>query len=190
MTVPFPSPLALVQNFVALGGDRRALDALVLPSLAQRAARNERLALVIGDNHFDAYRLARLARAYGYAPAALMARVHLSRPFTCYQLCARIASLAAQREPLWHALYVVGLLEMFYDEDVRMADAARLAQKTVTHLKQIAARGCPVLVTLAPPKQNARAAFVEIVQRAADAYWQPAPRVVEQFRAQQLPLTL
>ncbi len=178
--IPFP------KKIIALCGDRKQIHSLVLQSLCLRAARGERLALVIGDNHFDAYRLARLARTHGFDPAVLLSCLELSRPFTCHQLHHRIASLAATRPYPYRALYVLGLLETFYDEDIRAYDAQRLAQKTLAHLKTIAAYGLPVLVTIALPKQRGREHFVEIVKRAADAYWQPAPVVLAQVNAQQL----
>lgn len=177
--IPFP------QKIIALLGDSAPIHSLILQSLCIRAARREHLALVIGDNHFDAYRLARLARAHGFDPAALLACIELSRPFTCYQLHHRIATLAT-RTHTYRALYVTGFLETFYDEDMRAPEAQHLVQKTLAHLKTIAAYGLPVLVTMALPKQRGRESFVELVKRAADAYWQPAPVVLEQFNTQQL----
>lgn len=173
-----PAQIPVSQKMIALYGDRATIHSLILQSLCTRAARGERLALVIGDNHFDVYRLARLAAAQGLDPAALLPRIELSRPFTCYQLQHRITTLAPHAHP-WNALYVTGLLEMFYDQDVRVRDAGRLLSITLAHLKTLAHSGLPVLVSMAVPGQSERAHFVEWVKRAADVYWQPAPHVTE-----------
>lgn len=197
----FPRPYQLI----VLLGDRAPLHDLVLQSLCHRAARRQNLAVVAADNHFDAYHLARLARARGFDPAALLPSIVLSRPFTCHQLHQRIATLAAAPALPWHALYIIGLLDTFYDEDVRLHEAQRLLQTTLVHLKQIAAVGLPVLVTLtltsshtqrtsskdmttSHPRQPGRESFIELVKRAADTYWQPAPAILQQLQARQLPL--
>lgn len=214
-----PAQIPLSQKIVALLGESARVHPLILQSLFIRAARGERLALVVGDNHFDVYRLARLARAHGFDPAVVLARLELSRPFTCHQLHHRIVTLASQPTPPWQALYVIGLLDTFYDEDVRVPDAARLVQKTLTQLKTIAAHGLPILLSMALPpavsiaspysapgplrdpspglrgqtgdelsKHQDRGHFVELVKRAADAYWQPSPALLEQFEVHQLHL--
>lgn len=181
-----PAQNSLPGKLIALLGESTRVQPLILQSLFLRVARGERVALVIGDNHFDAYHLARLARAHEFDPAVLLPRVELSRPFTCYQLHHRIHTLATERQGKWSAVYVMGLLDTFCDEDVRVYDAERLLQSTLGQLKTIAHNGLPILVSMAVPRQPERAPFVERVKRAADAYWQPAPVVLEQFNAQQL----
>ncbi len=183
---PDPAHIPIPQKIMALCGDSKPIHALILQSLCIRAARGERLSLVIGDNHFDAYRLARLVRAHGFDPAALVPHIELSRPFTCYQLQHRIFSLDAQNQAACDALYVIGLLETFYDEDVKEGEAVRLLAQTLARLKSIAAKGLPILLSMALPKLPGRESFIEIVKRAADAYWQPAPVVLEHVNAQQL----
>lgn len=183
---PDPAHIPLSQKIIALCGDSKPIHSLILQSLCIRAARGERLALVIGDNHFDAYRLARLARAHGFDPAALLPHIELSRPFTCYQLQHRIVSFHSQDQRACDALYVIGLLDMFYDEDVKEGEAVRRLRQTLARLKIIAQAGLPILVSMARPGQRGREHLIEIVQRAADAYWQPAPVVLEQVNAQQL----
>lgn len=189
-----PSPARLV----AVCGARAQIHPLVLQSLCVRAARGEQLALVVGDNHFDAYQLARLARARGFHPASVLARIALTRPFTCYQLhhsiaaldpkgfcnnvetmrrvtrqntrgrCARVENPSGLDAGL-DALYVIGLLELFYDQDVREYEAQRLLLATLKELKRLAAKGLPVLVTFSRTR-CAREAFMAMVRRTADVY--------------------
>jgi hypothetical protein len=185
---PDPAQIPLPAKIIVLLGESASIHPLLLQSLFIRAARGERLALMVGDNHFDAYRLARLARTHGFDPAAILSRLVLSRAFTCHQLLHRARVLIPQAPSPWHALYVIGLLDTFYDEDVRTPEAARLLGQLLSRLREIAARGLPVLITIAPPRLTGREVFVETVKRAADAYWQPAPPVLEQFNSHQLAL--
>lgn len=182
--MPTPSPARIV----AVCGARTQIHPLVLQSLCVRAARGENLALVVGDNHFDAYRLARLARAQGLNPATVLARIALTRAFTCYQLHYSLATLdpkgfinsvetiraRAENPAGLDALYVLGLLDLFYDQDVREQEARRLLLATLHELKRLAAHSVPILVTLAPPRQPGREHFAAYVQQYADVWWEPS----------------
>lgn len=186
---PDPAHIPLSQKIIALCGDSKSTHSLILQSLCIRAARGEHLALVVGDNHFDVYRLARLSRAHGFDPAALLSCIELSRPLTCYQLQHRVLSLCAQNQDAYDALYVIGLLETFYDEDVKESEAVRLLIQILTHLKIVAADGLPILLSMALPKLGGRAHLMELVKHAVHAYWQPSPIVFDQVNAQQLAFT-
>jgi hypothetical protein len=161
--------------------------------VCHRAARGERLALIVGDNRLDAYRLARLARARGFDPDEVLQRVLLSRPFTCYQLHHSIATFDPDGAGDWSALYVMGLLELFYDGDIRLREAERLVRSTIRNLKRIAARGLPVLVSMyelsSTSARGDRAHFLELVARAANTYWHPTSYTLVLLRARQRGLT-
>jgi hypothetical protein len=143
-----------------------------------RAQRGERLGALIGDNRFDLYTLVRLAKARGLDPELLLGRIELSRAFTCHHLHRRACTLDPALVRKWQALYVLGLLDTFYDESVKYHEAARLLGETLARLKQIAAMGLPIRVTLSPPRHRGRESLVRVVQRAVDAYWEfsPEPR--------------
>ena len=51
----------------------------------------------------------------------------------------------------WSALYLLGLLETFWDEDIHYAEAARLLRDILARLRYWAEHGLSVLVTLSPP---------------------------------------
>lgn len=196
--LPDPAVLPFPAQTVALLGTRAALHELLLQSLLIRAARGERLALLVGDNRLDAYRLARLARGNHLNPAALLGQIHLTRAFTCYQLQHAIVTFAAgdaanprvprvpraQPRPLpariigayaetWDALYISGLLDLFYDQDLPADRAERLLRAALARLRYIAAHDhIPVLITAAPSPAPDREAFIEIVKQTVDAYWQ------------------
>lgn len=195
---PDPRRLPLPAKITVLCGAHAPIHSLLLQSASLRAARAERLGILVGDNRFDAYQLARLVRARGLDPDVVLPRVALSRPFTCYQLHHSVLTFNACPQRRWSALYVMGLLELFYDQDIKLPEAERLVRSTLAGLKRIAARGLPILITIAvaplasgtphvaPPRLQGREHFVELVRRAADVYWQPSPVVLEQLTAHQL----
>jgi hypothetical protein len=145
---------------------------LVIQSLAARTQRGESIGVVLGDNRFELYGLVRLAQQHGDDPTTLLARVEVSRAFTCHHLHRRVLSLDDTRLRRWRALYVLGLLDTFDDEAVSYSEAVRLLKETLAQLECIVAHGLPVLITIALPRQRGRVGFVGIVAQAADAYWE------------------
>src|SRR5512135_2453000 len=96
-----PARLPYPSKVVALLGSSSQLSPLMLQSFLARTARGERVGVIAGDNRFDAYGLARLARAHHFDPARLLARIEMSRPFTCYQLHRRVVTLEEPKQGEW-----------------------------------------------------------------------------------------
>jgi hypothetical protein len=113
------------------------------------------VALLDGSNRFDPYALARAARG---DPRALLARVRVSRAFTCFQMEA----LAAQPPPAPRAA-VLSLLEPFLEEEVPIAVARELLRRTVASL---ARRRRVVCVERPPAAPRARALWPILAARA------------------------
>jgi hypothetical protein len=184
-----PAKIPIPSKVVLLCGPAAALHPLVLQSLLLRAFRQEQLGVIVGDNRFDAYLFARFAKARGFDPSALLAQIRFSRPFTCHQLHHCILNLVEKEVSHWRALYVLGLLETFWDEDIRYRDVTRLLNEILVRLRHIASQGLSVLVTVSlPPKETTRSEFVMRVMRASDAYWEPLRDPVEPFTARQTTL--
>lgn len=142
---------------------------LVIQSLATRILRSESVGVLLGDNRFDLYELARLVQAHLGQRAPLLDRVEISRAFTCYQLHQRLLTLdPAQKN--WRALYVLGLLDTFYDESVAVHEAARLLQAGLKACRSLAARNLPVLMTISASPQPGREKFIAQVANMADVY--------------------
>ncbi len=188
--LPFAAEhIPIESKIFALCGPASELHPLILQSLLLRAARGDKLGVVIGDNRLDAYALARLARAYGFDPARLLAHIEFSRPFTGHQLHHGILNLAAAKASDWRVLYVLGLLETFWDEDIRYTEATRLLHKVLLRLQKIAAQGLSVLITISPPpKETTRVEFITRVLDAADAHWLAAPSATEPTSSYQIAL--
>lgn len=149
--------------------------AWLMEPLAVLAARGL-LRVVDGGNRFDAYRLARALRRGGHDPSPLLARVAISRAFTCHQLAATLAPPPDPPAPL----VVLDLLSTFQDENVPLGERARLFDAGLARLRALA-RAAPVLVTA----RSAHAAFLEPLCQAADRVLrrepQPAPRALPLF---------
>ena len=163
-----PAQLLIPSHVVALAAPDSLVHPLVVQSLARRTQRGERVGMVIGHNCFALYTLARLARAGGGDPARRLDCIELSRAFTCYQLHRRILTLDAALLQRWRALYVLGLLDTFFDESIEYHQAAHLLNDVLTQLKRVTRTGLPVLITLSAPPKPGRESFLELVAASAD----------------------
>ena len=171
-----PEVIPLPSKILVLVGRSAELHPLVLQSLFLRARHGEQLAIVVGDNRLNVYALARLARAHGDSPSHLLSQIQFARSFTCHQLHDSILNFSLDCS----ALYVLGLLDPFYDEDIPVSTVARLLNGILARLRGIASQGLSILVTISPPPPaTPRRELVARVLRAADVYWQPTPEVVE-----------
>lgn len=131
-----------------------------------------------GGNRFDGYFIARLARRLSPDPHAVLQRIQLSRAFTCFQLAQLIESAPVAPPQTndggesYHALFVLDLLNTFYDESVPLRDVERLLTTTIMHLKRLAAAG-PVIVGAREPRVlvKERWSLLDQLQVAADGAW-------------------
>jgi hypothetical protein len=176
ITQPIPNlfehELLVPAQVVALDAPVSIAHALTTHSLLHHTLHNKSIGLIVGDNHFDAHAIARAAIHQQMNPGNVLERIELSRAFTCHQLHRRILTLEDKRLKRWHALYITGLLDTFYDESVSVDEAARLLQELLVWLKHISAGGVPVLITMSPSKQHTRMGLAKIVAQNVDAYWQ------------------
>jgi hypothetical protein len=130
--------------------------------------------VVDGGNRFDALWVAEYIARGGRPPEPILARIHVSRAFTCHQMAERILSLpgpgpeggAGEAAPL----VVLHLLDTFYDENVPLAEARRLLSALWPALRR-RSRSAPVALTLHPPRSERvadRAHFYTEILRRAD----------------------
>ncbi len=164
-----PSQLSIPHQVIALAAPDASAHPLALNSLAARVERGELVGVLIGHNRFDLYSLMGWARQHKLNTQRLLAHVELSRAFTCHQLHRRLMTIDPGRR--WRALYVLGLLDTFYDESVPYHESAQLLHGCLVQLKQIARMGLPVLITLSLPKEPGREGLIELVAHGVDEYW-------------------
>jgi hypothetical protein len=148
----------------------------LLLALTALAAQGHALRVFDGGNRFDGYFVARMARRLtgdGTAndpidPHAILNRIQLSRAFTCFQMADLIENTPVNPEPL----FVLDLLNTFYDESVPLRDTKRLLSVTIAHLKRLASAG-PVIVGAREPRAlvKERWMLLDQLQLASDNTW-------------------
>ena len=129
-----------------------------------------RLCWVDGVNAFDPYAVARLAKRAGRSPKELLARVYVSRAFTCHQLHALVVGRLprAVSELPADGVVAVGLGATFHDDEVPVAEATALFDEVVRGLERLVAQGVPVLVVNPYLPQDYREPrFAQALARAA-----------------------
>lgn len=131
---------------------------LALGALAGPLLRGETVVAVDGGNRFDPYAISRAAQALGGSGAEALARIRVSRAFTCYQLEALLARrlpTALERFDARLAL-VLGLPETFADADVPYAEACRVFRNCLAALRRIALTGAGIVLVGRgePPARN------------------------------------
>ena len=146
----------------------RAPTRTLLGLLTFVAAQGQPVRVFDGGNSFDGYFVARLARRLDPEPQPVLARIQLSRAFTCFQLAQLIEDSPSQRQPL----FLLNLLDTFYDESVSLREVERLLTTTLIHLKRLAAVG-PVVVGSQEPRTliKERWSLLDRLQAAVDTAW-------------------
>ena len=147
-----------------------------------------------GANSFNAYTVAKLARRWGFAPENVLDQIKLSRAFTCYQM----KELATQRlrdvlgPPQQTAIFCLGLLDTFYDEDVKIVDAVRMVKMISTAFTELAKRGYTILITCREPRaeQKDRVVLLNLLKESAQRVEQIHLSDAEPAAPIQLPLLL
>ncbi len=167
-----PVPLPLPTQLVALAARDSVTHPWLIQAFALQAARGQYLGVILGNNHLNLYALVRVLRQLGLDPCPALARIELSRAFTCHQLHQRIRALTPPMSR-WSALFVLGLLDTFCDEDVTVTEATRLLLESLAYLQRLSRSGLPVLVTLPNLPPPGREHFLDLVASRVDLYWQP-----------------
>ncbi len=150
------------------------LSHYILPRALQAG---QRALYLDGANRFDPLLLARLARRRGDSPAEWNSRIRVARAFTCFQLTELLvrAPRLLQSFPA-DAVILTAMPELYFDEDVREADALSSFQRGLRALQQLAA--CRPVAVFSDPFSFAtprRKLFQQVAARAAQV-WKLAER--------------
>jgi hypothetical protein len=149
--------------------------------LAARLSLNGSLRVLDGGNRFNIYPVARNIRRYTPELTGALARIHLSRAFTCYQMTGMLSEAAEDGLPT----LVLDFLATFYDENVTLSESQRLLRECLPHLKRISRRA-PVVVSVKPPAPlcTNRSVLVDLLVEQASQSWTleplpvPAPQML------------
>jgi hypothetical protein len=163
-------------SFILLVGPR-SLNTTLL-NLVARLGERLPVRVLDGGNRFNVYSVARQAAGR----PEVLARITVSRAFTCYQVLSLLESTPATACPF----VVLDLLNTFYDESVHAGERKRLLQGCISHLHRLE-RAAGGVVSLHPPAVPSQAALdlLHMLQSATpDTYFVQLPAPVPQ------PLTL
>jgi hypothetical protein len=159
---------SLLQPRMALFWGAHTPTRTLLTALTALAARGHSLRVFDGGNRFDGYFVARMARRLSPHPEDVLRRIRISRAFTCFQLAELIESSPPGADPV----FVLDLLSTFYDESVPLSESERLLDRTIAHLRRLAASG-PVIIGAREPRTlvKDRWTLLEQLQAGADSAW-------------------
>lgn len=120
-------------------------------------------------NQCNVYPIAQRIRRVTADLNTVLERIWLQRAFTCYQVAALLADTTASPT----ATLLLDLLSTFYDQDVKLPEAAQLLQGCLVDLRRLAERA-PVLVSARPPAAACaeRAPLLEYLRQSVPTRWE------------------
>ncbi len=126
-----------------------------------------------GANQIDPLLIARLARQRGQQPSEFNRRIKVARAFTCFQLTELLARVPrALQEFSAHIVIVTALPDLYFDEDVREAEARISFEQALRELKRLARQPLSVAVfSDAPSFATPRRRFFDQLTACADQVW-------------------
>lgn len=134
---------------------------------AQMACEYKQVLYLCGDNRFDPYAVARLARSLDESQEETLSRILVARAFTAYQLDELIRRL--NPEETFGVVIISGVCTAFFDEDVTHSDAARLFYRSLRRLGDLSREGLALLLTQSEaPKRSKRAYFLTDLCRVSN----------------------
>lgn len=130
--------------------------------LCAKIALTRKVRILDCGNRSDMYAVAKTLRPLTTDPATAMARVRLSRAFTCYQVEALLASnrsVLSNDLPKDTPVIVLDLLATFLDESINDQEIRRLFHESINHLQYIAQHtvvfiGISPIPTVATPTRS------------------------------------
>jgi len=142
-------------------------DYLGLRYAAETVCGREQVIFICGDNRFDPYAVARLAKQLRHSREDALGRILVARAFTGYQFEELVRWLTPNE--VAGPVVLSGICSAFLDEDIPHNDAARLFYRTFWRLAELAGRGLGFLLTESREIANTRRAhFLTDLYRASD----------------------
>lgn len=180
----FPLLFRTAPSVIAISAPIHELGPSLTEWLVELVRQNERVAILVTDNHFDALGIAEIARQQNLDPHRVLQQILVARAETPYQIRQRVRSLVDAPRAIT-MLWVLGLLESFHDDAIRAQDAQGLLADTLEALKKLSAVQIRVLVTLAPAARLNRPYLHTRLVNTIDTYIEPVPPLLpksEQLR--------
>lgn len=134
---------------------------------AEAACRRDQVIYICGDNRFNPYEVARLAKQFRHSREDALSRILVARAFTGYQFDELIRRLKPNE--VAGPVILSGICSAFLDEDIPHNDAARLYYRTLWRLAELAGKGLAILLTESLEIAGTRRAhFLTDLYRASD----------------------
>lgn len=131
-------------------------------------ARGGRVLVVDATNHFDPYGLVRVGREQGLDPQSLLARVQVARAFTCHQLVRLCQEELAGSLEANSLVLVLGPVNLFYDEQVPLAERRRLFRDLVRTLAEVKTKAPLLVLQPSLPRRAANRHFGRMLMPIVD----------------------
>jgi len=136
-------------------------------------AREKPVVFLDGANSFDPFLISKIARSAGLVPEELLRRIHISRAFTCHQMQALVVDRLADALNRFDTdvAIVSGLLNTFYDEDVKFNEAYGLLKTATAEFVRLAERGTRILLACPDtklPLEARQRRFVNLLKSISD----------------------
>jgi hypothetical protein len=156
------SALIPARKLLATGRGAATLSSHVI---AQTAVHRP-IRLICGDNRFDPYLIARLAKAKGFRPQDALSSVLIARAFTAYQFVELVNRLEPRPRDI---VLISGPCTTFFDEDISHTEAARLFYRAFWRLVDLAKSGVTLLMLQSETSASQRREyFLKDLRNASD----------------------
>ena len=160
-------PLEPGRGILLWGGQLRPLAAA---AAAWGAARGAPVLLVDAANLADPYGLVREARAIGLAPREALAKVRVTRAFTCHQLVRLLREILPSFLSPGCLVLLLGPVSLFYDEQVPLPERRRLFQELTQLLGRIKSQAALLLLQPLLPKEANNRHFGKLLAPLLDYF--------------------
>ena len=146
------------------------LRPLAAAAAAWGAAKAAPVLVVDAANRFDPYGLVREARARGLARQAVLARVRVTRAFTCHQLVRLLQEILPPALEPGCLVLLLGPVSLFYDEQVPLAERRRLFKDLTQLLGRLKLQAALLLLQPLLPKEAANRHFGRLLAPMIDYF--------------------
>lgn len=130
------------------------------------------IAVIDGSMRFNSYTLSSIATTLNIPPKRLLQKIHVTRSFTAFQTEAAITTKLPRflRRIPCPMVIVLGLLDTYYDEQVKPHECEQSVQRIMQTFKELAKNNVHVLIAdvevLDPPPGKRR--LFHLIRSAAD----------------------
>lgn len=162
------SPKHLAEAFSASGGNiiiltgQSPIFRFSMLLAAAEVSKGNPLAIIDGCNRFDIHLLTRFARERQLNADSLLARVYISRGFTCYQMEAAVTTklLPFLRSVGSTKAIIFGLLDTLYDEQASFRETQHILDRMRDHFALLRQGGITLFLAckewnILPKERNA-----------------------------------